>query len=146
MLCRYLIFTHTCNHIYGLTNVIYECRFAKGDKGKNVEPLQLFKLLSDQTRLDIVLLLKASGELCVCDIYTALDLSQPKTSRHLAMLREAGVLLDSKHGRWVHYRLSPALMPWVKSVIGIAHATEEERIHQLLKTIGTKEPIESCTV
>ncbi|MEM7998947.1 metalloregulator ArsR/SmtB family transcription factor, partial [Morganella morganii] len=52
-----------------------------------MEPLQLFKILGDQTRLDIVLLLKASGELCVCDIYTALNLSQPKTSRHLAMLR-----------------------------------------------------------
>lgn len=51
-----------------------------------MEPLQLFKILGDQTRLDIVLLLKASGELCVCDIYTALNLSQPKTSRHLAML------------------------------------------------------------
>lgn len=79
-----------------------------------MEPLQLFKILGDQTRLDIVLLLKASGELCVCDIYTALNLSQPKTSRHLAMLREAGLLLDSKHGKWVHYRLSPALLPWVK--------------------------------
>ena len=56
-----------------------------------MEPLQLFKILGDQTRLDIVLLLKASGELCVCDIYTALNLSQPKTSRHLAMLRESGL-------------------------------------------------------
>ncbi len=56
-----------------------------------MKPLLLFKILSDQTRLDIVLLLKASGELCVCDIYTTLNLSQPKTSRHLAMLRESGL-------------------------------------------------------
>ncbi|MBS7132854.1 MAG: metalloregulator ArsR/SmtB family transcription factor [Clostridium sp.] len=52
-------------------------------------PLQLFKNLADETRLGIVLLLKARGELCVCDLCTALAQSQPKISRHLAMLRES---------------------------------------------------------
>ncbi len=46
--------------------------------------LQLFKNLADETRLGIVLLLKARGELCVCDLCTALAQSQPKISRHLA--------------------------------------------------------------
>ncbi|MDA1392954.1 metalloregulator ArsR/SmtB family transcription factor, partial [Klebsiella pneumoniae] len=46
-------------------------------------PLQLFKNLADETRLGIVLLLKARGELCVCDLCTALAQSQPKISRHL---------------------------------------------------------------
>lgn len=55
-------------------------------------PLQLFKNLADETRLGIVLLLKARGELCVCDLCTALAQSQPKISRHLAMLRESGLL------------------------------------------------------
>ena len=59
-------------------------------------PLQLFKNLADETRLGIVLLLKARGELCVCDLCTALAQSQPKISRHLAMLRESGLLLDRK--------------------------------------------------
>ncbi|WP_369311529.1 metalloregulator ArsR/SmtB family transcription factor [Providencia rettgeri] len=108
-------------------------------------PLQLFKILSDQTRLDILLLLKASGELCVCDIYTALNLSQPKTSRHLAMLRESALLLDSKHGKWVHYRLSPALLPWVKSIIDVTYATEKNRILDLLKRIEEKKPVNHCT-
>lgn len=49
--------------------------------------LKLFKNLSDETRLGIVLLLREMGELCVCDFCTALDESQPKISRHLAMLR-----------------------------------------------------------
>lgn len=69
--------------------------------------LQLFKNLSDETRLGIVLLLREMGELCVCDLCTALEQSQPKISRHLAMLRESGLLLDRKQGKWVHYRLSP---------------------------------------
>jgi ArsR family transcriptional regulator len=60
--------------------------------------LQLFKNLSDETRLGIVLLLREMGELCVCDLCTALDQSQPKISRHLAMLRESGLLLDRKQG------------------------------------------------
>ena len=57
--------------------------------------LKLFKNLSDETRLGIVLLLREMGELCVCDFCTALDESQPKISRHLAMLRESGLLLVS---------------------------------------------------
>lgn len=60
--------------------------------------LQLFKNLSDETRLGIVLLLREMGELCVCDLCTALEQSQPKISRHLAMLRESGLLLDRKQG------------------------------------------------
>ncbi|WP_368880116.1 metalloregulator ArsR/SmtB family transcription factor [Proteus mirabilis] len=109
-----------------------------------MKPLQLFKILGDQTRLDIVLLLKASGELCVCDIYTALNLSQPKTSRHLAMLRESGFLLDSKQGKWVHYRLSPALLPWVKSIIDITYITEKNRVSDLLKSLEKKESSTRC--
>ncbi|VCV94291.1 Arsenic resistance transcriptional regulator ArsR2 [Klebsiella pneumoniae] len=62
--------------------------------------LKLFKNLSDETRLGIVLLLRELGELCVCDFCTALDESQPKISRHLAMLRESGLLLDRKQGKW----------------------------------------------
>ncbi|MCG0516037.1 metalloregulator ArsR/SmtB family transcription factor [Klebsiella pneumoniae] len=76
-------------------------------------PLQLFKNLADETRLGIVLLLKARGELCVCDLCTALAQSQPKISRHLAMLRESGLLLDRKQGKWVHYRLSPQMPAWL---------------------------------
>lgn len=110
-----------------------------------MEPLQLFKMLGDQTRLDIVLLLKASGELCVCDIYTALNLSQPKTSRHLAMLREIGLLLDSKHGKWVHYRLSPALLPWVKNIIDVTYSTEKNRVSELLKAINDKVASGCCS-
>lgn len=80
-------------------------------------PLQLFKNLADETRLGIVLLLKARGELCVCDLCTALAQSQPKISRHLAMLRESGLLLDRKQGKWVHYRLSPQMPAWAAQVI-----------------------------
>jgi hypothetical protein len=54
-----------------------------------LQPVQLFKILSDETRLAIVMLLRESGELCVCDICVATSESQPKISRHMAILREA---------------------------------------------------------
>ena len=48
---------------------------------------------------------------------TALAQSQPKISRHLAMLRESGLLLDRKQGKWVHYRLSPQMPARAAQVI-----------------------------
>ena len=64
----------------------------------------IFKALSDETRLRVIKLLE-NGELCVCDIVAALDISQPKVSFHLNVLKEAGLLRDRKQGRWTHYRL-----------------------------------------
>lgn len=90
--------------------------------------LQLFKNLSDETRLGIVLLLRTMGELCVCDLCTALDQSQPKISRHLAMLRESGLLLDRKQGKWVHYRLSPHIPSWAAQVIEQAWLSQQDEV------------------
>ena len=64
----------------------------------------IFKALSDETRLRVIKLLE-NGELCVCDIFTALEMSQPKVSFHLNVLKEAGFLKDRRQGRWTHYRL-----------------------------------------
>ncbi|HCB0991693.1 TPA: metalloregulator ArsR/SmtB family transcription factor [Klebsiella variicola subsp. variicola] len=95
-------------------------------------PLQLFKNLADETRLGIVLLLKARGELCVCDLCTALAQSQPKISRHLAMLRESGLLLDRKQGKWVHYRLSPQMPTWAAQVIEQAWLSQQDDVRMMV--------------
>ena len=95
-------------------------------------PLQLFKNLADGTRLGIVLLLKARGELCVCDLCTALAQSQPKISRHLAMLRESGLLLDRKQGKWVHYRLSPQMPAWAAQVIEQAWLSQQDDVRMMV--------------
>lgn len=80
-------------------------------------PVELFKLLSDQTRLSIVLLVADHTELCVCELTETLDLSQPKVSRHLAILRNGGLLEGEKRGQWVYYRLSSSLEDKAKQVI-----------------------------
>ena len=95
-------------------------------------PLQLFKNLADETRLGIVLLLKARGELCVCDLCTALAQSQPKISRHLAMLRESGLLLYRKQGKWVHYRLSPQMPAWAAQVIEQAWLSQQDDVRMMV--------------
>jgi ArsR family transcriptional regulator len=67
---------------------------------------KLFRALGDETRLRIVALL-SHGELCVGHLQAALRLSQPNISRHLAVLRAAGVVEDRRRGSWVYYRLLP---------------------------------------
>ncbi|HVO31549.1 MAG TPA: metalloregulator ArsR/SmtB family transcription factor, partial [bacterium] len=75
-------------------------------RGSRLSPLSaLFRALGDDTRLGIVSLL-SSGELCVCHLQSALGVSQPKISRHLAILRAAGVVSSRRSGAWIHYRLA----------------------------------------
>ncbi len=63
-----------------------------------IASLQLFKILSDETRTGIVLLLRGDGELCVCDLCTALEQSQPKTSAIWRCFRKVACSLDRKQG------------------------------------------------
>jgi len=66
---------------------------------------QYFKALSDVNRLRILNLL-LHGELCVCDIQHVLESSQPNVSRHLAYLKNSGLVLDRRDGLRIFYRLS----------------------------------------
>jgi ArsR family transcriptional regulator len=76
-----------------------------------------FKMLSDSTRLRCLMLMQAEGELCVCEFTHALDLSQPKISRHLAHLRAAGVLVARRDGTWMYYRINPDLQRWALQIL-----------------------------
>ena len=82
-----------------------------------MNPAELFKQLSDTTRLRSLALMASEGELCVCELTFALGLSQPKISRHLAQLRESGVVESRKEGQWVHYRIHRGLPAWAITVI-----------------------------
>lgn len=87
-----------------------------------ITPAQVFKCLSDETRLRCVTLLQKEGKLCVCELTAALALSQPKISRHLASLRQYGLLLDSREGQWVYYKINPNLPAWVLPILNNALA------------------------
>jgi len=68
--------------------------------------------LADPTRLRILVLLTRIDELCVCQLAEAIDVLQPKMSRHLSILRKKDILLDRRDGLWVFYRLHPELPTW----------------------------------
>ena len=95
-----------------------------------LNPVTLFKCLSDETRARATLLIAREGELCVCELVCALDDSQPKISRHLAQLRSCGLLLDRRQGQWVYYRLNPALPDWVRSVLATTLMANAEWLEQ----------------
>ncbi len=90
-----------------------------------IEPTTLLRALSDPTRLRICMLLLAHEELCVCELTGALDLAQPKVSRHLAILREARLVRDRRAGLWIHYRIHPDLPTWALDVLqGLGHGCQ----------------------
>jgi ArsR family transcriptional regulator len=94
-----------------------------------IQPLSFFKCLSDQTRLRCVALLQREGRLCVCELTAALALSQPKISRHLAYLRQQGLLVDSRQGQWVFYQINTQLPLWAMTLLeGMLQAVECEAV------------------
>jgi ArsR family transcriptional regulator len=80
---------------------------------------RLFELLADGTRRRILSLLLDHREICVCRLVGALALPQPKVSRHLAAMREAGLLAARRKGTWILYRLDPRVPGWVMRVVAM---------------------------
>jgi ArsR family transcriptional regulator len=98
-------------------------------------PHEFFKILSDPLRLKMILMLQHHGELCVCQFVDATGMSQPKVSRHLAQLREYGLLADRKDQRWVYYRINPALQDWMASMIKTTAVYHASLIPQQVKDV-----------
>lgn len=82
-----------------------------------MSPEHLFNLLSDGTRLRSLMLIREEQEVCVCELTFTLEESQPKVSRHLALMRDAGVVIPRREGTWMHYRINPALPSWARESI-----------------------------
>jgi DNA-binding transcriptional ArsR family regulator len=66
-----------------------------------------FQALSDPTRLKILSLL-GNGSMNVSSMVEKLDVTQPAVSRHLKVLREAGLIVDARNGKWVEYSSNPS--------------------------------------
>lgn len=62
-------------------------------------------------------LIYQEDELCVCELMDALQESQPKISRHLAQLRNCGLLCDRRDGQWVYYSINPDLPNWALNIL-----------------------------
>ncbi|MBK5252079.1 MAG: winged helix-turn-helix transcriptional regulator [Peptostreptococcaceae bacterium] len=66
--------------------------------------VEIMKALADENRLRILNLLNRNL-MCVCELETILELNQSNISRHLAKLRNMGIIVADKDAQWVHYRL-----------------------------------------
>jgi ArsR family transcriptional regulator, arsenate/arsenite/antimonite-responsive transcriptional repressor len=83
--------------------------------GKEFEIEKLFSALADRTRLRLLNLM-AEGEVCVCFFVEVLRQSQPKISRHLAYLRNVGVVKARREGKWMHYSIVEPPDPYARRI------------------------------
>lgn len=84
------------------------------------EEAALLKVLSDPNRLRIfVTLVRAKGEVCVCDFTDGLPLLQPTVSHHLKVLKEAGLAESTRRGTWMYYRLSSGTRSRLRSMFNL---------------------------
>jgi ArsR family transcriptional regulator len=109
-----------------------------------ITPVAFYKCLADDTRLKSLLLVYLEDELCVCDLITALQMSQPKVSRHLAALRKCQLLVDERRGKWVYYTLNPQLPQWAVDVLAITAHNTELYLSPCLHNLNSAKQNESC--
>lgn len=71
--------------------------------------IRILKALGDETRLSIVNVLRIEN-LCVCELEAILQSSQSNVSRHLAKLRDAGIIYSEKKSQWVYYGINEDIL------------------------------------
>ena len=99
----------------GLFTLVH--RKQTGMKPETFDPVTIFKALGDELRLASLMLIREQKRLCVCELTEALDIPQPKASRHLGILRDAGLLETERQGQWIYYSLNLRLPHWVRRVM-----------------------------
>jgi ArsR family transcriptional regulator, arsenate/arsenite/antimonite-responsive transcriptional repressor len=87
--------------------------------GDAARAADVFKALGHPARVRIVHLLARApeGEVCACDLIEPTGLAQPTVSHHLKVLREAGLIIGTRRGTWVHYRLVPAALDALRDAL-----------------------------
>ncbi len=86
------------------------------------------KALSDETRIQMVVLLAEHAELCVCDFEHALDITQSKASRHLHYLLNSRLVDDRREAVWIYYRLADDLEPPLRAILASAREALDPQV------------------
>ena len=105
------------------------------------EMVKVFKAVADPNRIRILKMLQQK-KMCVCELSAVLGITQPSVSRHLSMLRDAGLVRDERDSQWINYELceekvnkyAPVLMGHIRKWIN-----EDPRISRdaaMLKTLN----------
>ncbi|MEU1510544.1 metalloregulator ArsR/SmtB family transcription factor [Streptomyces sp. NPDC005811] len=82
------------------------------DEEQAADLAKIFKALGDPVRLRLMSMIasREGGEVCVCELTPAFDLSQPTISHHLKLLRQAGLIDCERRGTWVYYWVLPNVL------------------------------------
>src|SRR5262245_757742 len=88
-----------------------------------------FKALGDPVRLRLLSLIaaRAGGEVCVCELTDAFDVTGPTISHHLKVLREAGLIDSERRGTWVYYWIVPAALGALSQLLDASTLTAATR-------------------
>lgn len=108
--------------------------------------IRILKALGDETRLRIVNLLRIEN-LCVCEIEAILSSSQSNVSRHLAKLRDAGIIYSEKKSQWVYYGINKETVtnyPFIKTLLEEDLARHSQYVEELAKLRIYREQNHEC--
>lgn len=99
---------------------------------------QIFKSLSDESRVRILNLLVAKKEICITDVEQLLEFTQTKSSRHLTYLKNSGILTSTKKDQWVFYSIKEEVHDIVSQMLSFLNKDST-----LLNDINTFETLDS---
>jgi ArsR family transcriptional regulator, arsenate/arsenite/antimonite-responsive transcriptional repressor len=109
--------------------------------------VNVFKALSDPNRIRIVKML-SERELCMCEVREILDLSNSTVSKHLTILRDAGLILDSKDGKWVNFQINnKSEQRFIRSLIALIKSsfTDDKAIQDDARKLHLVNRIKICS-
>ncbi|AGP48977.1 MULTISPECIES: helix-turn-helix transcriptional regulator [unclassified Psychrobacter] len=98
-----------------------------------IQPLELFKVLSDPTRLKIFQILYNKESRCVGELVEILDQPQPTISRHLNHLKKLGILNCVRDGTWMWYEVANDLPEWCQDILDITYKQISIKERAMLK-------------
>jgi len=86
--------------------------------------LRVLTALAEPTRLTAMSILWDGGEHCICELMDRLDASQSRMSRHMKILKQAGLVSSRRDAQWVRYRRNPDLAPEITAIVDAVLAVE----------------------
>ncbi len=99
-----------------------------------IQPVELFKVLSDPTRLKLFQILFQKEARCVGELVEILDQPQPTISRHLNHLKKLGILHAVREGTWMWYQMADDLPTWCQNILETTHKTLLEQKETMSKS------------
>ncbi|MFE2068975.1 ArsR/SmtB family transcription factor [Streptomyces sp. NPDC059467] len=96
------------------------------DEEQAADLAKIFKALGDPVRLRLMSMIasREGGEVCVCELTPAFELSQPTISHHLKLLRQAGLIDCERRGTWVYYWILPTALDRLAGFLAVPRAAK----------------------